>query len=87
MSRHEISARNPAHKVIVGWHQPLRTYFVQVIDRRETVGDDDRRMILWAGKRPNELHEIDKLAQKLAKFADLAPEMRARLCGDKHAGR
>jgi len=82
MSRHEISARNPAHKVIVGWHQPLRTYFVQVIDRgSETVGDDDRRMILWAGKRPNEL------AQKLAKFADLAPEMRARLCGDKHAGR
>ena len=23
MSRHEISARNPAHKVIVGWHNPL----------------------------------------------------------------
>jgi hypothetical protein len=54
MSRHEISARNPAHKVIVGWHQPLRTYFVQVIDRAwEAAGDDNRRMLLCVGKPSN----------------------------------
>jgi hypothetical protein len=88
MSRHEISARNPAHKVVVGWHNPLQTYFVQVIDRVwEAAGDDKRRMLLWAGKRPNDLYEVDQLARKLAGFADLTPEMRSTLCSDKDAGR
>jgi len=88
MSRHEIFARNPAHKVIVGWHNPLQTYFVQVIDRVwESVGDDKRRMLLWAGRRSNELYHVDQLARKLATFADLTPEMRSALCGDKDAGR
>ena len=88
MSRHEIFARNPAHKVIVGWHNSLQTYFVQVIDRGwEAAGDEKRRMLLWVGRRPNELYDVDQLAQKLIRFADLTPEMRSTHCGDKDAGR
>jgi hypothetical protein len=88
MSRHEIPARKKARKVIVGWHQPLQTYFVQVIDRRwEAAGDDNRRVLLWVGKRSNELCDVDQLVRKLAKFADLTPEVRSALCGDKDAGR
>lgn len=40
MSRHEIAAYDPAHKVIVGWDRPMLNYFVQVIDRkRKTRGE------------------------------------------------
>jgi hypothetical protein len=72
----------------VGWHNPLQTYFVQVIDRTwESAGDDKRRMLLWAGRRSNELCDVDQLARKLVRFAHLTPEMRSTLCGDKDTGR
>jgi hypothetical protein len=29
MSRHEIPARNPGHKIIVGWDPPMQTFFAQ----------------------------------------------------------
>jgi hypothetical protein len=32
-----------------------------------------------------ELHDVDQLARKLAKFADLSLRMRSALCGDKDA--
>jgi hypothetical protein len=40
MSRHEIPALDPAHKVIVGWDPPMQTFFAQVIIRRKEKADD-----------------------------------------------
>jgi hypothetical protein len=61
---------------------------VRVIDRAwEAAGDDKRRILLWVGKRPNELCDVDQVARKLARFADLTPEIRSVLGGDKDAGR
>lgn len=86
MSRHEIAARDPAHKVIVGWDHPLLTFFAQVIDRaKEDAGDDDKFM-LWVGTRPRELYEIADLARAIRKYADLEPGIRAKLYGDKDDG-
>lgn len=67
MSRHEIPARDPAHKVIVGWDHPLLTYFVQVIDRaKEDAGDDDK-FVLWAGTAPREIYDEDQLARRASR--------------------
>jgi len=88
MSRHEIPAKISAHKVIVGWDHPLLTYFAQVIDRaKEKAGSKDSKFILWVGCSPRELYEIEQLAHRVRHWAELTPEIRVTLYGDKDEGR
>jgi hypothetical protein len=90
MSRHELTARDPAHKVIVGWDHPLLTFFVQVIDRaKEDAGDDDKddKFVLWRGTRPMEIYEIDQLGRIVGRYAEFTPEIGSTLYGDKDEGR
>jgi hypothetical protein len=87
MSRHEIPARNPAHKVIIGWDHPLLTFFAQVIDRRKEDADEDDKFVVWIGTRPREIYEINELARKVERYADVSAEIRTTLYGDKDEGR
>jgi hypothetical protein len=87
MSRHEIPARNPTHKVIVGWDPPLLTYFAQVILRaKEDAGKDDK-FALWIPTPPLIIDEVEQLARRIRNFAELTPDMRVTLYGDKDEGR
>lgn len=87
MSRHEIPARDPAHKIIVGWDHPTQTFFMQVIDRElEDAGHDDK-FVSWRGCSLREIYEVDELRRRLARYADLTPDMGATLYGDKDEGR
>lgn len=87
MSRHDIPARDPAHKIIVGWDHPLQTFFMQVIDRElEAAGQDDK-FVSWRGTRVREIYEVDDLRRRLSRYAELTPEMGATLYGDKDEGR
>lgn len=87
MSRHEITARNPAHKVIVGWDHPLQTFFLQVIDRAKEKAGLDKKFVKWVGCRPREIYEVGDLRQRLRAFADLSMEMAVKLYSDKDEGR
>jgi hypothetical protein len=87
MSRHEIPALDKTHRVIVGWDQPLLTFFAQVIDRRREVEERDDKIVVWRGCKLRELYEVDDLARVVARYAELTPEMRATLYGDKDEGR
>jgi hypothetical protein len=83
MSRHEIPGFSPGHKIIVGWDPPLQTFFLQVIDREaEDAGKDDK-FLLWLGWSLREICEVEQLVTLLSLFADVTPEMRAILHGDK----
>lgn len=89
MSRHEISAGNPAYKIIIGWDQPLKTYFIQVIDRKiEDAGNDDHdKFVYWAGFEPREIYEIEDLVRHARPYANIPYELRTTLYGDKDEGR
>lgn len=87
MSRHEIPARDPAHKVIVGWDQPMQTFFGQVINRKAEQAGSDDKFVLWVGCSLRELYEVEDLARALRRHVELAPQMRATLYGDKDEGR
>jgi hypothetical protein len=87
MSRHEIPAFDHAHRVVVGWDRPLQTYFVQVIDRARESDDEDDKFVLWRGCRVRELYEIEDLARVVRRHAELTPEIRTTLYGDKDEGR
>jgi hypothetical protein len=87
VSRHEIPARDPAHKIIVGWDHPLQTFFAQVIDRKLEDAGDDEKFVLWQGCSLREIYEVEDLRFALRRHADLTNEMGATLYGDKDEGR
>jgi hypothetical protein len=83
VSRYEVTARTARHKVIVGWDPPMQTYFGQVIDRRKEETDPDNKIVLWVGTSLRQLSEVEQLARRLAPFAGLSEDERARLASDK----
>ena len=87
MSRHEIPAKDPRHKVIVGWDHPLLTYFAQVIDRAKEDAGEDEKFVLWIGCSLREIYEVEDLERRMRRFADLPNGMGATLYGDKDEGR
>lgn len=84
MSRHTISAREPHHVAVVGWDQPLRTFFAQVEDKRIDKGQGDA-VVLWAGASRPWIDEPEMLRAPLAPFAELSDEMAATLRADRES--
>jgi hypothetical protein len=84
MSRHRIDGLNSKHEVFVGWDPPLVTYFGQVYD---PAADEDENPIHWVGAGAPHLQTVGDLAQAMAKYATLTPEMGRTLFGDKEANR
>jgi hypothetical protein len=81
MSRHEIPAKNPAHKVIVGWDAGLSTYFAQVM--KPSLHPRRAMVLLWIGTEPGEIGAADSLRPPLARYADLPAEVLFRLVDDR----
>jgi hypothetical protein len=87
MSRHELTAKDPNHRVIVGWDHPLLTFFVQVIDKRLEDTDDRDRMVLWKGTHIQELYEVEHVGRIAGRYAEFTADMASTLYGDKDEGR
>lgn len=85
MSRYEVPAINPNHKVIVGWDHPLLTFFLQVIDRKRE--GTDNHLLVWRGTNRREIYEVDRLAVIARPYAILSNEIRSTLYGDKDEGK
>ena len=50
MSRYSIPAQQPGLTVVVGWDNPLITFFAQVFD--PSIKDDEEACLLWIGTAP-----------------------------------
>lgn len=90
MSRHEITAANPNHKIIIGWDPPLMTFFIQVINRKTEEADDKDgpdKFVYWAGLKPHEIYEIEDLVRHVRPYANIPHELRSTLYSDKDEGR
>jgi len=85
MSRHEIPARDQSLSVVVGWDNPLQTFFAQVARTERGDTDNDDHMLLWIGTDPREVVTVDDLARHLAPFADLPADVAERLREDRVA--
>lgn len=88
MSRHEIPAKQPGLTVVVGWDNPMTTFFAQVED--ESAGDDADPIVLWLGGSRREVLRPEDLVLPLAPFADLTgahlDQLRADRAGDADRG-
>ena len=84
MSRNSIPARKPGLSVVVGWDNPLGTFFAQVHRHQD---DDDPRdpTLLWIGTAPGEIQRPADLVGPLAPYAELTESHLAQLRADRAA--
>ncbi len=85
MSRHFITAKDSNHEVVVGWDQPLLTFFVQVYDKRKRGTDDE--LIVWRGTAPRDLYDVDDVRRIVGRYAVFTTDIASTLYGDKDEGR
>jgi hypothetical protein len=71
MSRYSISAQQPGLTVIVGWDNPLTTFFAQVFD--PSIEDDEAACLLWIGTAPEAIPTVAALQAQLVGWAAIPP--------------
>jgi hypothetical protein len=77
----QYSFRAGRHEIVVGWDNPLETFFVQVWD--ESADEDDP--VLWAGARPGEVASVEALAELVRPYGEVPDELLGRLREDSAA--
>lgn len=85
MSRYDIDTANPAATAcVVGWDNPLQTFFAQV-EQFGNSPDDDPTMLLWFGTAPSECLDVNQLAAKIYPWAILPADIAAKLEDERDA--
>ena len=82
MSRYQIPGKNPKHNVVLGWDNPLQTFFADVFDN-----DEDNDCIFTVGCAPSwmdnhEVKDLVTLQKLLAPYANIPQTIRLSLQQD-----
>jgi hypothetical protein len=83
MSRYRIPAQDPGLTAIVGWDNPLMTFFAQVFG--PSIEEDADACLLWIGTAPEALPTVAALQAQLAGWATIPAEIVDRLTRDQQA--
>ena len=67
--------------MIVGWDNPLVTFFAQVFD--PSIEDDEDACLLWIGTAPEAIPTVAALQAQLAGWAAIPPDIVDRLTRDQ----
>ena len=84
MSRHSFPAQDPRCTVVVGWDNPLQTFFAQVVQPSHD-DDEDDAILLWLGTAPQAIPTVAALQAQLAGWATLPPALAAQLTREQQA--
>ena len=85
MSRRTIPTHAPGLTVVVGWDNPLGTFFAQVARALESDDDESYPIVFWIGGEFGEVPHAEDLVDVLAPYATLTPEIVAQLRTDRAA--
>jgi hypothetical protein len=83
MSRYHFPAQDPRFTVVVGWDNPLATFFAQVFD--PSIEDDDEADVLWIGAAPQAIPTVAALQAQLAGWAAIPSALMAQLTREQQA--
>jgi hypothetical protein len=83
MSCYSVPAQDPDLTVIVGWDNPLMTFFAQVFN--PSIEDDDEACLLWIGTAPEAIPTVAALQVQLADWATIPTDIVDRLLRDQQA--
>ena len=79
MSRYTFEGNTTGLTVVVGWDNPLRTFFAQVW---EGSGPPAGTLLLWVGIGPDVVLTVEALAERVAPFGDIPEAIVERLEDD-----
>ena len=77
MSRYHFPAQDPRFTAVVGWDNPLTTFFAQVFN--PPIEDDDEACLLWIGTAPEAIPTVAALQAQLADWATVPVDIVDRL--------
>lgn len=80
-SRRSIPALETDLSVVVGWDNPMTTFFAYV--RRESAEEEDAAPLLWIGTQAKACLRAEDLVAPLAPYATLTGELVAQLRADR----
>lgn len=87
MSRYKFTTQE--HTIIIGWDEPLHTYFAQVWEcdpesEQHALYQDlaEPEPVIWTGTGRDEVHTLDALAASLAPYGQIPLETRKSLRRD-----
>ncbi len=83
MSRYHFPAQDPRFTAVVGWDNPLTTFFAQVFN--PPIEDDDEACLLWIGTAPEAIPTVAALQAQLADWATVPVDIVDRLLRDQQA--
>ena len=83
MSRYRIPAHHPRYTVVVGWDNPLVTFFAQVFD--PAIEEDEEADLLWIGTTPEAIPTVAVLQAQLADWATIPADIVDGLSRDQQA--
>ncbi len=83
MSRYHFPAQDPRFMAVVGWDNPLATFFAQVFN--PLIDDDDEAYVLWIGAAPQAIPTVAALQAQLVGWATLPPAIVDRLIREQQA--
>ena len=81
MSRHRIPALSDKHYAIVGWDNPLQSFFAQIWDKAKDEADDDDAVVFRVGLEPGQpdILDVDKLQVMICDYAIIPDNVKAVL--------
>jgi hypothetical protein len=83
MSRYRIPAQDPGLTAIVGWDNPLMTFFAQVFN--PSIEEDAEACLLWIGTAPEAIPTVAVLQAQLVGWTTIPADIVDRLRRDQHA--
>lgn len=78
MSQFTYRGKESYWRIIVGWDNPLETFFAQVWDEREDQ-DECPLVTFWVGGQTAEVSTIEELESLLAPFGEIPKECKVLL--------
>ena len=83
MSRYHFPTPDPRFTAVVGWDNPLTTFFAQIFNA--SIEDNDEACVLWIGTAPGAIPTVAALQAQLTGWATIPPAILDCLTRDQHA--
>jgi hypothetical protein len=83
MSRYHFPTPDPRCTAVVGWDNPLTTFFAQIFNA--SIKGDDETCVLWIGTAPEAIPTVAVLQAQLAGWATIPPAILDCLIRDQQA--
>lgn len=81
MSRYILPGKKHNHQIVVGFDNPLQTYFAQVEELQEDLNKDPK-ILVWVGTSYEEIADVEKICNCVSEYGNVPEYVKTRLKED-----